>query len=138
MDYYKLSEEPMQAAKVNKEQGLYRMSVSMSTLAIDVLIKSVLHRISPDNDLMMGHNHPGILRVIETKYQKKDSIRQVVKLSRKYFKNSRYSNSEDFPVFTENLAEEFISYAQQVKEYVDIECQATFEDLQKRFGKQNT
>ena len=25
MDYYKLSEEPLQAAKMNSEQGLYRI-----------------------------------------------------------------------------------------------------------------
>jgi len=64
MDYYKLSEEPIQAALSNKEQGLYRMSVCMSTLAIDLLLKSVLYRIDPTHDLMMGHNHAGIVTSI--------------------------------------------------------------------------
>ena len=135
MDYYKLSEEPLQSAKVNKEQGLYRMSVCMSTLAIDVLLKSVLYRIAPENDLIMGHNHPGIVMKIESIYPSKDTIRHAAKLSRKYFKDSRYSNSENFPVFTDNLASEFIGYAELVKDYVDTECQATIEDLEKRFGK---
>jgi len=31
-----------------------------------------------------------------------------------------------------------IEYAQQVKDYVDVDCQATLEDLQKRFGKAGT
>ena len=48
MDYYKLSEEPLKAAFSNKEQGLYRMSVSMSTLAIDLLLKSALSKLIKD------------------------------------------------------------------------------------------
>ena len=138
MDYYKLAEEPLQAAIINKEQGLYRMSVCMSTLAIDVLLKSVLYRIAPENDLMMGHNHPGILKKLESKYSPNDKIRHIAKLSRKYFKDSRYSNSENFPIFTENLAADFINYTELVKIYVDTECQATIDDLQRKFGNFNS
>jgi len=65
MDYYKLSEEPLLAAKTIKKQGLYRMSVTMATLA----------------------------------------------------------------------AEDFINYAETVKNYVDTACLATLEDLQNRFNK---
>jgi len=133
MDYYKLSEEPLQAAKLNKEQGLYRMSVSMSTLAIDLLLKSVLHRIEPTHDMMMGHNHAGIVTFIEGKYPRKDAVRHAAKLSRKYFKDSRYSRSENLSLFTETLADDFVGYAEIIKDYVDTECQATLEDLQKRF-----
>ena len=61
MDYYKLSDEPLLAAKVNKENGLYRMSVSMATLAIDMLFKSVLYRVMGDDNLIMGHNHLGLV-----------------------------------------------------------------------------
>jgi len=110
MDYYKLSEEPLQAAISNKEQGLYRMSVSMSTLAIDLLLKSVLYRMEPTHDLIMGHNHAGIVTFIENVYSKKDDVRQAAKLSRKYFKDSRYSRLEKLAVFTEELADNFISY----------------------------
>jgi len=135
MDYYKLSEEPLQAAISNKEQGMYRMSVSMSTLAIDLLLKSVLYRMEPTHDLMMGHNHAGIVTFIERVYSKKDVVRRTAKLSRKYFNESRYSRSENFAVFTEELADNFINYAQQIKDYVDNDCQATLEDLQKKFNK---
>ena len=135
MDYYRLSEEPLQAAKVNKENGLYRMSVSMATLSIDALLKSVLYRIKSDDDLILGHNHLGIVDVIETRYPRKDGIRHIAKLSRKYFKDSRYSNSENFSLFTENLAADFISYAEQVKDYVDTECQSTINDLLQRFNE---
>ena len=135
MDYYKLSEEPLQAAISNKEQGLYRMSVSMSTLAIDLLLKSILHRMEPTHDLIMGHNHVGIVTFIEKMYPKKADIRQVAKLSRKYFKDSRYSRSENLTVFTEALATDFVEYVRQVKNYIDIDCQATLENLQKRFEK---
>jgi len=135
MDYYKLSEEPLQAAKVNKENGLFRMSVSMATLAIDLLLKSVLYRIKRDDDLIMGHNHLGIVDAVEVRYPRKESIRHITKLSRKYFKDSRYSNSENFPTFTESLASDFIGYAEQVKDYVDTECQGTVDDLLQRFGK---
>jgi len=54
---------------------------------------------------------------------------------KKHFKDSRYSRSENLAVFTEALATDFIGYVQQVKGYVDTDCQATLEDLQKRFGK---
>jgi len=122
MDYYKLSEEPLQAAISNKEQGLYRMSVSMSTLAIDLLLKSVLYRMEPTHDLIMGHNHAGIVTFIENMYPKKDDIRHMAKLSRKYFKDSRYSRSENLAVFTEELADSFVSYAKLIKDYVDNDC----------------
>ena len=135
MDYYKLSEEPMQAAISNKEQGLYRMSVSMSTLAIDLLLKSVVYRIEPTHDLMMGHNHAGIVTFIENMYPKKDVVRHAAKLSRKYFKDSRYSRSENLVVFTAKLADDFISYTMLIRNYVDNDCQATLDDLQKKFGK---
>lgn len=138
MDYYRLSEEPLQAAVSNKEQALYRMSVSMSTLAIDLLLKSVMYRIDPTHDLIMGHNHAGIVTFIENTYPKKDDVRRVAKLSRKYFKDSRYSRSENFVVFTEELADDFISYANLIKDYVDNDCRSTLEDLQKRFEKPHT
>jgi len=134
MDYYKLSEEPLQAALSNKEQGLFRMSVSMSTLAIDLLLKSVLYRMEPTHDLMMGHNHAGIVTFIESVYPKKDDVRHTAKLSRKYFKDSRYSRSENLAVFTEELADSFISYTKLIKDYVDNDCQATLEDLKKKFN----
>jgi len=109
------------------------MSVCMSTLAIDVLLKSVLFRVAPENDLLMGHNHPGMVMKIESKYPSNDTIRHIAKLSRKYFKDSRYSNSENFPTFTQSLANDFIGYAESVKEYVDTQCQATLEDLKNKF-----
>jgi len=135
MDYYKLSEEPLQAALSNNEQGLYRMSVSMSTLAIDLLLKSVLYRIEPTHDLMMGHNHAGIVTFIEKTYPKKESVRQAAKMSRKYFKDSRYSRAENLAAFTEEMADNFINYTMLIKSYVDNDCQATLEDLKKKFNK---
>jgi len=106
----------------------------MATLAIDLLLKSVLYRINNTSELLVGHNHIGMLREIESRYPKPE-LRTVVKLSRKYFNDSRYSNNDNFSIFTENLAADFIEYAQQVKNYVDTDCQATFEDLLNRFNK---
>ena len=134
MDYYRLSEEPLYAAISLKKDGIYRMSVSMATLAIDLLLKSVLYRLNNTSELLMGHNHIGIFREIESRYPKAE-LRTVVKLSRKYFNDSRYSNSASFPTFTETLAADFIRYVQQVKDYVDTDCQATLDDLLMRFGK---
>jgi len=134
MDYYKISEEPFNASKSLKENGMYRMSVSMATLAIDLLLKSVLYRLDNTNDLLIGHDHIGIFRTIEKRYPKQE-LRTIVKLSRKYFNDSRYSNSDNFPMFTENLAATFIEYVRQVKDYVDVDCQANIEDLQARFSK---
>ena len=93
MDYYEIAKEPMQAASLLKNDGLYRMSVSMTTLAIDLLLKSVLYRLDNTSDLLIGHDHIGIYRTIEK---------------------------------------------QQIKEYVDTDCQATLEDLQRRFGERDS
>ena len=134
MDYYKISEEPFNAAISLKKDGMYRMSVSMATLAIDLMLKSVLFRLNSTSELLIGHNHIGIFREIENRYPKPE-LRTVVKISRKYFNDSRYSSSENFPRFTEILATDFIRYAHQVKDYVDTDCQAALEDLQKRFEK---
>jgi len=106
----------------------------MATLAIDLLLKSVLYRLDSTSGLLMGHDHIGMLRTIEKRYPKPE-LRTVVKLSRKYFNDSRYSNNDNFPTFTEDLAADFIEYAQQVKDYVDNDCAATLEDLLKRFPK---
>ena len=89
----------------------------------------------PTHDLMMGHNHAGILTFIENMYPKKSDIRHATKLSRKYFKDSRYSRAENLSVFTDDLADEFISYVRLIKNYVDNDCCATLEDLKKRFNK---
>jgi len=136
MDYYKISEEPFNAAKSLKRAGMYRMSVCMATLAIDLLLKSVLYRINSTSELLVGHNHIGILREIESHYPKPE-LRAVVKLSRKYFNDSCYSNNDSFATFTEDLAADFIEYAQEVKCYIDVDCQATLEDLHERFNKPN-
>jgi len=106
----------------------------MATLAIDLLLKSVLYRLDNTSDLLIGHDHIGIFRTIEKRYPYPD-LRTVVKLSRKYFNDSRYSSNENFSTFTEALAADFIEYAQLVKNYVDIDCRSTLEDLQKRFNK---
>jgi len=134
MDYYKIAEEPFLAAPLLINDGLYRMSVSMSTLAIDLLLKSVLYRLENTNDLLIGHDHIGIFRAIEKRYPNPE-LRTLVKLSRKYFNDSRYSSSENFATFTETLAMDFIEYSKQIKNYVDIDCQASLEDLEKRFNK---
>jgi len=134
MDYYQIAEEPLNASQALKRDGMYRMSVCMATLAIDLLLKSVLYRVNSSSELLVGHNHIGIFREIESHYPKPE-LRTVVKLSRKYFNDSRYSNKDNVHIFTESLAEDFIEYAQQVKDYVDANCQATLDDLQKKFLK---
>jgi len=136
MDYYKIAEEPLRAALLLKNDGLYRMSVCMATLAIDLLLKSVLYRIDNTSDLLIGHDHIGIFRTIEKRYPN-PKLRTVVKISRKYFNDSRYSNSENFSTFTEDLAADFIKYTQQVKDFVDNECQATIDDLLSKYNKHN-
>jgi HEPN domain-containing protein len=135
MNYYKLAEEPLEAAQDLKKLGRYRMSVSMSTLAIDMLLKSVLFRLDPINTLLTGHDQIGIFRFLEGKYPKPE-LRAVVKKSRKYFNDSRYSESENFKTFDKQLAEEFIDSANSIKDYVDNDCRASLDDLQKKYGKQ--
>ena len=81
---------------------------------------------------MLNHNHIGILREIEKKYPS-SGLHTVVKMSTKYFKDSRYSNFENLEAFTKEFANEFVGYVNQVKEYVDEKCAATLGDLQARY-----
>jgi len=136
MDYYAISEEPLQASQALKGNGMYRMSVCMAMLAIDLLLKSVLYRINNASELLIGHNHIAILREIETRYPKPE-LRTIVKLSRKYFNDSRYSNRDNISTFSEKLAVDFIFYAQQVKDFVNNDCLASIDDLQQKFGKRS-
>jgi len=76
MDYYRITEEPLRAASSLENEGMYRMSVSMATLAIDLLLKSVLYRLDNTNDLLMGHDHIGMLRTIEKHYPKPEQPRK--------------------------------------------------------------
>ena len=57
----------------------------------------------------------------------------MVKMSTKYFKDSRYSNYENLKIFTKEFADEFIDYVNQVKNYVDEKCVATLNDLQAKY-----
>jgi len=132
MDYYKLAEEPLASAHDLIGCGRFRMSVSMSTLAIDMYLKSVLYRLDSVNTLLTGHDHIGILRLIEKRYPKPE-LRPLVKLSRKYFNDAQYSDTENLVVYDEQLAMDFISHALQIKAYVDNDCQASLEDLKQRF-----
>jgi len=86
------------------------MSVNMATLAIDLLLKSVLYRLDNTSDLLIGHDHIGMYRIIEKRYPNPE-LHTIVKLNRKYFNDSRYSSNDNFLAFTETLAEEFINYA---------------------------
>ena len=134
MDYYNLAEEPFSTAVELIDIGRYRMSVHMSTLAMDLYLKSILYRIDPRSDYLVGHDHIGIFRLIEKRYPKPE-LSSLVKLSRKYFNSSRYSKTEDLSIYTKQLAQEFVAYAQQIKNYVDNDCAASIDDLKNRFDR---
>ena len=119
----------MLAAITLFDNGLFRMSVSMSTLAIDLLLKSMVFRLDRTSDFLMGHDHIGMFRLIEKRYPKPE-LRTVVKLSRKYFNDTRYSNNENLSAYTDDFARDFIGYTQQIKDFIDTDCQASLDDLQ--------
>ena len=134
MNYYKLGEDKQKVAQLTKTAGFYADSVYASCLAIEFFLKSVMNRVSEAEEFEFTHDVINLYYAIEKKYPSSKDLSEAVKYCRKYNNESRYPYG-GADIFTEDFAEQFLEYAEDVKRYVDEECQATFEDLKNKFNK---
>ncbi|MCL2320590.1 MAG: HEPN domain-containing protein [Oscillospiraceae bacterium] len=132
MDYYQMALDKVKVAILTKNSGFYTDSIYASCLAIEFFLKSVINRVSSAQKFEFNHDVINLYHEIRTKYPSKKDLSKVMKYCRKYINESRYPyNGTD--AFTDAFAEEFLAYVEEIKQYVDNECQATVEDLKKKF-----
>ena len=121
MDYYENALKWHKSAEFSIEGGFYQQSVSQSCLAAELFLKSVLIVIQPKSELDKSHDTLGIFNVIARKYPTDKDVLSGVRMCRKYFTESRYPYNGG-EVYTEEFARQFLEYVENVKDYVDNEC----------------
>lgn len=134
MDYYKNAEDNAEVARLSYENGKYQVSISLSCLAVELYLKSVLGLVSHSIDLETSHDVINIYRCISKRYKSKTDLLPYLVQCRKYFNEARYPTSNS-AVYTREFSEEFLDYVSAVKEFVDSQCKADIEDLADKFNK---
>ena len=113
----------------------YRGAVYMSCLAIECFLKSKVAVIDPNNARLKEHDSIYFYRLLKAKYPAKKDLLTDIKLCRKYHSEARYSNTVNTEVYTKKFAGRFIQIAADVKEFIDIDCALSLEDLVKKYEK---
>ena len=134
MNYYKLGEDKQKVAQLTKEAGFYADSIYASCLAVEFFLKSVMNRVPDAEPFEFTHDVINLYYAIKNKYPSSNDLSEAVKFCRKYNNESRYPYSGT-DIFTDDFAAQFLQYVEDVKKYVDEECQATIEDLVNKFNK---
>lgn len=132
MDFYENATDVHEAAEILYKNGKYRMSVYNSCLAIELYLKSKLSLVEYDVRLEASHDVVNIYRCLTNRFSSSKDLTLVINLCRKYFNESRYPY-KGVEAFTSEFALEFLKHLLDVKSYIDNECSATMEDLQKKF-----
>ncbi|MCL2813832.1 MAG: HEPN domain-containing protein [Oscillospiraceae bacterium] len=134
MEYYKLAEDKQKVAQLTKDAGFYADSIYASCLAVKFYLKSVMNRVPEAQEFEFTHDVINLYYAIKNKYPSSQDLSEAVKFCRKYNNESRYPYSGT-TVFTDDFAEKFLIYVENVKYYIDEECQANLEDLKNKFNK---
>ena len=134
MEYYKLAEDKQKVALLTKGAGFYADSIYASCLAVEFYLKSVMNRVPEAQEFEFTHDVINLYYAIKNKYPSSQDLSEAVKFCRKYNNESRYPYSGT-TVFTDDFAEKFLIYVENVKYYIDEECQANLEDLKNKFNK---
>jgi len=134
LDYYDNAEKWYDSAKFSITGEFYQQSVSQSCLAVELFLKSKLVLIDPNSELDKSHDTINILKEILKKYPTEKDLMPAARNCRKYFNESRYPNNGT-DIYTKELAYEFIKYVENIKDYIDTDCQATLDDLLNKYGK---
>jgi len=133
VDYYDNAQETERAAVVLLDTGIYRQSVYMACLAIELYLKSKLYLVKYREGLEVSHDIVNLYRALITRFQPKVDMGSMVLRCRKYFHESRYPYSSDVSIYDEGFAKEFIAFVALIKDYVDNECIATMDDLKSKY-----
>ena len=115
--------------------GRYRGSIYMSCLAVECFLKSKVEFIDPSNTKLNEHDIIYLYRLLKSRYPSGKDIMGDIRLCRKYHNDTRYSNTTKTDVYDNVFANRFIQIVAGVREYIENECAATMEDLQKKYDK---
>ena len=132
MDYYSSAEQWYSAAKYLAAGGFYQQSVSQSCLAVELYLKSRLLVVDPDSELDKSHDTVNIFHVLAKRYPTNRDILTGIRYCRKYFNEARYPYNGT-NVYSKELADQFLGYVEEVKNYIDQDCPVSISDLQRRF-----
>jgi len=134
MDYYSNAVSWLEGAKLLESNGYYQQSVSQSCLATELFLKSRLSIIDPNSELDKSHDSINIFNELKRKYPTSKDLLPGIRFCRKFFNEARYPY-DGIEIYTKEFALRFIGYVEQVKDYIDNDCQPTIEDLQQKFNK---
>ena len=81
-----------------------------------------------------SHDVINIYRCIIKRYQSENDLLPCLVISRKYFNEARYPVS-DSSAYTKEFCEEILNYIDLIKSFIDKDCNASLDDLSKRFEK---
>ena len=137
MDYYSSAVSWFESAKLLEANEFFQQSVSQSCLAVELFLKSKLLIVEPDSELDKSHDSINIYRVLAKHYPTNRDLLPGIRNCRKYFNEARYPYS-GVEFYTKTFAQEFLGYVQAVKDYIDNDCQANLDDLQRKYTKDNT
>ena len=115
--------------------GRYRGSIYMSCLAVECFLKSKIEIIDHSNNKLNEHDSIYFYRLLKSKYPSGKDLISDIRLCRKYHSDARYSNITKADLYDEEFAKRFIQIVADVKRYIDNECAATLEDLQRKYEK---
>jgi HEPN domain-containing protein len=133
VDFYTNAQETEGAAIALLDAGIYRQSVYMSCLAVELYLKSKLHLVPHDDELERSHDIVNLHKALLTRYQPKINMSNMITRCRKYFNESRYPYASDVSIYTKEFALEFVDFVVAVKDFIDNECIATIGDLKNKY-----
>jgi HEPN domain-containing protein len=91
--------------------------------------------IDPDSELDKSHDTINIYYVLVKKYPPKRDLLTGIRYCRKYFTEARYP-IDGTDIYTKEFAERFLYYVEEIKLYIDQECQSTLDDLKNMYDRE--
>ncbi len=138
MNYYDLAEYRLKSSISLFQSKQYLDVIYWCCLSIELFLKSKLILIDHDSQLEFSHDVISIYKCLANKYGDNQDIENIVKMSRKYFNESRYPYITNInEIYDENFAKMFIQYVLDVKDYIDNTCVVTLDELQVKFRNKN-
>ena len=137
MNLYDQAEEWHRSAEVSCNNGFYQQTVFQCCMSIELFLKSKLAVIGDSLGLADTHNIIGMYNEISSQFNSKQhDVSEIIKLSRKYFNESRYPYINDFSAFNQEFATQFLDNVITIKNWLDNQCIATQEMMLNKFKRQ--
>lgn len=136
MDHYQNAEETYSGSRSLFDAKNYRLSINLSCLSIELFLKSKLELVEHDMRLETSHDIIGLYQSLTARFKDSQKLAKKIDFVRKYYNDSRYP-STGIEIYTEEFAGEFLTLVEDVKRFIDTDCIASIDDLQKKFRGNN-